>query len=200
VSDLFLAVKGIIDPGRVVDPPLVLSEPGKGNKCQPIALLHRDPHFAVRLGDGDHLRVLVGSKDDPTRGFRNLPDYLVFVRPTEGAKPSRSGRGVALSVLISELKSSDTGALGAFRQVGLGRFFAEYLVRVATFAAGLKAPPGVDYRGMIARPLPSRQAAAKHATRRGVADYHYELDPLSDMPVFHVPGGDEIMLTNIFWG
>jgi hypothetical protein len=193
VSELFEALRRVVEIGRIEGPPLQLEEPGKGNKCDPIPIVYSGDFFALRL-DNDHLRVLAGSKEDPDKSFRKLPDYLVFGVP-KGARKAKADPD--LYVLLCELKSSDKGAESAKRQIQLGRFFAEYLVRVASFGMGRKAPPSVHYRGAIARPTPAN-IRPKGKTRPGAIP-DYDTDDLADLMIFKIPGGEELRLETVFW-
>jgi hypothetical protein len=191
------ALRGVLEDGRTQDGAVRLEEQGKGNKCEPIEVVHGEPFLAVRLTDSDHLRLFRGSKDDRTPSFRSLPDYLVFSAP-RAQKKGKQSREPALQVLICELKSSEAGVDDGKRQVQLGRFFAEYLVRVAAYSLGEKEPPPVDYRGAVARPMPEA-IKPKGRLRPGATAYDYEVDAVSDMMIFKLPGGEALNLENVFW-
>ncbi len=174
-----------------------LTEEGKGNKCTPIPVSYRGSFWALRLTDDDCHRVLCGSKQDPSKSLRKLPDYLIFAEPC--GKRRKADRGPALQALVCELKSSETGATSARRQVQLGKFLVEYLVRIASFADGsVKTLHDIDIRGLIASPSYPPQIRAKGATRADQPDDGWELDAESDMSIYRI-GCDEVVRLEDFF-
>ena len=196
MNRLLDGLRAIVDPSRIKEDPLELAESGKGNKCGPIPVLspYRGNFWALRLTDEDYSRVLAGLKQDEARSFRKLPDYLIFAEPNERR---RKRDRTNLHIFICELKSSDAGAASGKRQVQLGKFFAEYLVRVASFANGdVKTARELDIRGVIASPTYLPQLRTKGTTRADEDDGAAIFDSDSDMWIHHVacrrgpaPGG-----------
>ncbi len=197
MSGLLEGLRTIVDPTRIRDAPIELTEEGKGNKCAPIPVAYLGNVWALRLTDDDCHRVLYGSKQDESKSFRKLPDYLIFAEPH--GKRRKSERGSALNALVCELKSSDTGAARAMRQVQLGKFLVEYLVRVASFATGsVKVLHDIDIRGLIASPSYPPQIRTKGATRADQPDDGWELDAASDMWIYRIGCDDDIRLEELF--
>ncbi|HSO00424.1 MAG TPA: hypothetical protein VLS89_19165 [Candidatus Nanopelagicales bacterium] len=118
MTDWLEAVRGVVDPRRIVAAPLMLTEEAERSRCEPILVRYSGESWALRLRDGDHLPVL--AELPKARSVRKLPDYLVFSAPrTPGTRPD----DMALQVLVCELKSSATGADAALPQVQLGKLF-----------------------------------------------------------------------------
>jgi len=196
VSGLLDALRTIVDPSRIREEPIALTESGKGNKCGPIQVCYRGSFWALRLTDEDYSRVLAGSKQDEARSFRKLPDYLIFAEPSE---KRRKRDRTALHVIVCELKSSDVGAANARRQVQLGRFFAEYLVRVASFANGdVKVEHMLDIRGVIASPAYPAQLRARGTTRVDSEDDGATFDGESDIWIHRVAADEGLRLEEFF--
>ncbi len=196
-SELLARVREVVERARVEDAPVTLTEDGKGNKCPPIEVSCRRGPWALRLRDDDHLRLLAGDRKDPERSYRKLPDYLLFAEPRARKK---GARGPDLLVLVCELKSSEGGVEGgAKRQVRLGKFLAEYLVRLAMFAAGrVKETPIIEVCGLVASPSYPRQVRARSATRADVNDASGDLDGQSDMVIYEISGDEALRLEDFF--
>ena len=143
----------VVDASKLVHPPLVLTESAAGNKCTPVPVSFRGRFWAIRLSSDDGMKMLAGSKADPSQSFRRLPDYLIFAEPRVPRGMRKTRYAPDLHVLVCELKSSQTGAASGIRQVQLGRFAVEYLVRLGSFAQGaIKSLPTIDIRGVIVSP------------------------------------------------
>ena len=157
---------------------------------------YRGSFWALRLMDEDYSRVLAGSKQGEARSFRKLPDYLIFAEPNE--KRRKKGR-TTLHVIVCELKSSDLGAASGKRQVQLGKLFAEYLVRIASFVNGdLKTQHDLDIRGVIASPTYLPQLRSKGTTRADEDDDAAFFDGDSDMWIHQVASDEDLRLEDLF--
>jgi hypothetical protein len=193
--ELSAALQEIIAPERISRGQLVLAEEGEGNRCAPILVKCRRPHWGIRFADMDYLSVLAELPVE--RSVRKLPDYLLFSEPEE---PPSSERDIALHVLVCELKSSERGAAAARRQVQLGKLAAHYLIRVALYQErwDRKQEPNVYFSGLIAAPgFPLNLAPKGSSHPRKVAPPS-EYDKLSAMRIYHIPGGGEIHLESFF--
>ncbi len=193
MTSLLEAVRGIVDPKRVVAAPVLLAEEAKDNKCEPIQVRYAGESWALRLRDGDCLPVL--AELPHARSLRRLPDYLVFSEPRV---PPQRPDDVALQVLVCEMKSSATGAEEALPQVQLGRLFAQYLIRLAVHDLGEAAEPKLYCCGMIAsRELPAGMVA-KGRTRPGKVEPPWSYDKRSQMRMYLVRSGEEIRLESLY--
>ena len=197
-SELLAKVREVVERERVKDRMVELSEDGTGYKCAPVKVSHRGSFWALQVRSNDHLRLLFGSREDSEKSFCKLPDYLVFAEPR--ARKRKGGRGPDLLVLVCELKSSAAGvAGGARRQVRLGKFLAEYLVRLGMFAAGcVKEEPLVDICGLVVSPSYPSQVRARSATRADEDAARGDLDVPSDMLVYTSSGDEELFVEDFF--
>lgn len=193
MTDWLEAVRGVVDPRRIVAAPLQLTEEAERSRCEPVLVRYSGESWALRLRDGDHLPVLAELPKE--RSVRRLPDYLVFSAPRE---PATRPDDVALQVLVCEMKSSATGADDALPQVQFGKLAAEYLVRVSAHALGLPEPPKLWCCGLIVSPELPPSLMSKGKTRPGKVEPPNMFDKLSCMRVFMVPGGGELRLESLY--
>lgn len=195
-GELLAKLREIVDRERILEGEVTLLEDGMGNKCPPISVSCRGAFWALRVRHNDHLKMLAGSKLDHDRSFCKLPDYLIFAEPRSKKKRS-SSHGPDLFILVCELKSSSTGAArGAMRQVQLGKFLAEHLVRLAMFAAGkIKEHPDLAIAGVIAAPS---QLRARGVTRADEDVEQGTLDKASDMIVHRLSSDDDLDVEALF--
>jgi hypothetical protein len=196
VSDLLDGLRRIVIPARVADgadgAEIRLGESNPNSRCQPVLVDYRGSFWALRIESNDHLKVLAGSNDEQKlTGFSRLPDWLVFCEPTKKARKSHD-----LWVIVCELKSGSTGATSAKRQVQLGKFLVEYLVRLATFALNdPKARPRIDIRGLVVSP----RAPAEKGDMSVDGGYgEYEVDVASDMAIFLGSDKDVLRVEDLF--
>jgi hypothetical protein len=191
-AELLAAVREVVDPARVADGAVVLTEDGRGNKCPPIRVSYRGDHWALRVRDNDHLKLLAGASGSAERSFCKLPDYLIFAEP-RSRKRRRSAAD--LFVVVCELKSSEGGvAAGARRQVQLGKFLAHYLIKLGLFArAKADQEPALDIVGVVLSPH-----ATKRATMAGEPDEGHALDEQSGMWVYPRPSDDDLRIEELF--
>jgi hypothetical protein len=154
--------------------------------------------WALQVRGNDHLRLLAGSREDGAKSFCKLPDYILFAEPK--ARRRKSGRGLDLLVLVCELKSSAAGvAGGARRQVRLGKFLAEYLVRLGMFAAGrVREELELDICGLVVSPSYPSQVRGRSATRADEDTANGDLDVPSDMLIYKSSSDDELCIGDFF--
>ncbi len=184
------AVRAVVLDERVEEAPVELCEPAQGSRCKPVLIRSRWPHWALRLSDGDHLPILAELAKD--QGVRKLPDYVVFGQNDA----ARSDAG--LRVLICELKSSAAGAGSALRQVQLGFFLVEYMLRLAAFRQGESEKLSVWSVGVIISPAFPSNLSPKGRTRPGRVEPAGRYDKLTKMRVFEVRDGGEIQFEDLF--
>jgi hypothetical protein len=87
---------------------LELREDAATNKCKPIHVRCRGRCWGLRLGANENLPFLEELSKE--QSVTKLPDYLLFAEPPPGAHE-------AVRVVVGEIKSSETGATSAKRQV-----------------------------------------------------------------------------------
>jgi len=183
------AVRAIVRRKRVLDGNAIeLCEDAATNRCQPILVRSRNTSWAIRLDANEHLPFLEELPKEQT--VRGLPDYLLFAEP-----PPDSAHEL-LRVVIAEIKSSEIGAASAMRQVQLGKFLAEYLLRVARFHLGqaelspkeiLRAPV-VSFAALIVSPDLPTNMVLKGGTRPSKTPLlPATFDGLCRMHVFRAP-------------
>lgn len=187
------ALRKVLAADHIVEPTLALTEKRAGSRCADIPVQYRGAHFAVRLRDNDHLKLLRGASDrerGSVDGYTNLPDYLVFSEAPASKKDPRP----VLRVLVCELKSSDASRALARRQVQLGALIVPYLVALARLDAGLP-PSTVHLCGVIAyqdlRPPQGRTRPGHIGEPEDDAP-----DPKVGIYVYPVPCGEPIYLDN----
>jgi len=195
MTSVLEAVQHIIDPARVVQAPVILSEEAETSRCEPIRVHSTAKNWALRLQSDDHLRILAPLSKEQGHSVRRLPDYLVFSEP--GVPPQRP-EDTALYILVCELKSGATGAGEALAQVQLGKLLAEYLLRVAAHSMGKSEAPKVWCNGLIASPEFPTSMVSKGSTRPGKVEYPNEFDKLSRMRIYRSPAGGVIQLESFF--
>jgi hypothetical protein len=191
-AELLLALREVVKRERVVEGSIVLTEDGKRNTCPPINVSYRGEHWALRVSDNDHLKLLAGAPQDIAKSFCKLPDYLIFAEPT-GRK--RQKNGPDLFVVVCELKSSEGGvAAGAKRQVQLGKFLAKYLIELGLFAIGkADQKPDVEIVGVILSPL-----RTKRGTTPDEQDEGRYLDNASSMWMYPRSSDDDLRVEELF--
>jgi hypothetical protein len=209
---LHTLLQKVLEPGRVQKPPLWLHDEQAGAGSQAgTGRAIRTPiecsteHCAVRLEGNEYFRFLKG---EPL-GLRHLPDYLVFAEPP---RREREG-GTALWVLVCELKSSQKGARdvsaggkSALRQIQLGRFLVDYLVRLARYQDGKSYPTKkecwqeiaeVSCAGMVVHPE-APALLPKPRTRGGPLPISGQYDGLAGQWVRDWRSGDVLRLEDVF--
>ncbi len=195
MTDLLDGLRRVVVPERVAaGDEIRLGETNPHSICKPVLVEYRGSFWALRVESNDHLKLLAGSTDDAkVTGFNRLPDWLVFCEP-----PKRKGRrSHDLWAIVCELKSGGRRVASAKRQVQLGKFLVEYLVRLATFALGnVKAMPSVDVRGLVVYPGAPMQQWGVSA--KGPPDEGIEHDGASDMSLFRASDKDTIRIEDIF--
>lgn len=194
------AVRTIVRRKRVVDGDSIeLHEPSETNRCKPVVVRSRCATWALRLEANDHLRFL--EELPKQQSVTKLPDYLLF------AEPPAPGHGEEIRIVIGEIKSSETGAESALRQVQLGKVVAEYLVRLARLYTGQSEPspkdasrmPVANFAAVIVSPDLPTNLVPKGTTRPGKSlPFPWTYDDLCRMHIFRVPGGCELYLEQLF--
>jgi hypothetical protein len=205
-SEILDRVREVVDRAHVNDAKdgvIELCEDGRGNKCPPIRVSSRGKFWALRVRHTDQIQLLAGSREDPEKSFRKVPDYILFAEPR--TRKRKGGDGSDVWVLVCELKSSDAGvAGGAKRQVQLGKFLAEYLVRLGMFAAGRvkvrsrDESPRVDICGLIVSPSYPSQLRARSATRADENAASDEPDGPSDMLIYKSSSNEDLCIEDFF--
>jgi hypothetical protein len=192
MTDLLDGLRRVVVPDRVAaGDEIRLSEANPASICRPVLVAYRGSFWALRVESNDHLKLLVGSKDNPLTSFNRLPDWVVFCEPGKRARKSCD-----LWALVCELKSGGKRADSARRQVQLGRFLVEYLIRVATFATGsVKTLPRLDVRGLIVYP---GAPAQKGTTGAGSEVGPFEVDAASDMAIYRASDDDDVRIEDLF--
>jgi hypothetical protein len=194
-TELLTAVREVVHPDRVRDGAVVLEEDGRGNKCPPIRVSYHGEHWALRVQHNDHLKLLAGASESPDRSFCKLPDYLIFAEPRRSRKRRKGGSDADLLVVVCELKSSEGGvAAGARRQVQLGKFLAQYLLKLGLFARTRPDhEPTLDIVGVVLSPYPAKQTTLTREPDEGRA-----LDTPGGMWVYPRPSDDDLRIEELF--
>lgn len=194
------AIREIVRRKRVVEGSVVeLREESATNRCKPVLIRSAGSFWALRLEANDHLPFLEELRKE--QSVTRLPDYLIF------AEPPVAAANECVRVLISEMKSSETGVVSAKRQVQMGKILAEHLVRIARLHMGHPEPslkevlraPVANFAAVIVSPdLPSN-ILPKGGTRPGKTPLlPSSFDELCRMHVFHTLGGGELHLDQLF--
>jgi hypothetical protein len=188
------AVRRILDP-RLLQPgpALTLAESAPGSRCAPVTLRSQRPAFALRIESDKHLPLLAALPDPES--VRKLPDYVVFREPDE--TPTRK-EDTALHAIVCELKSSETGALAASRQVQLGKLLVEYLARIAAYAEGKSEAPKLYLCGLIVSPDVPPNLRPKGTTRPGKVEHFSTYDKLAAIKIYRVTGGASVHAEDFF--
>lgn len=192
MTALLDGLRRIVVPDRVAaSEEITLSESNPHSICRPILVAYRGSFWALRIESNDHLKLLAGAKDNPLASFNRLPDWLVFCEPGKRARRSHD-----LWALVCELKSGGKRIDSARRQVQLGKFVAEYLVRIAMFASGgVRTMPRLDIRGLIVYPgAPAHRGMTGQVDEVGLA----EVDAASDMAIYRTSDDDEVRIEDLF--
>lgn len=194
MTSVLKAVRGIVQPGRIVELPGELTEDATGSRSGPILVRYEGESWALRLKHGDHLPVLAELAKE--RSVRRLPDYLVFSAPL--SEDDAETWNETLRVLVCELKSSAAGADSAVIQLQFGKLLAEYLLRIAAHSVGRDEPPKSWCCGLIASPQFPAAMMTKGRTRPGKVEFPNFPDKLSSMRIYQMPGDGEIRLEGFF--
>jgi hypothetical protein len=194
MTSVLEAVRGIVDPRRIVELPGELIEEAETSRSGPIRVRYEGKSWALRLKDGNHLPVLAELAKE--HSVRRLPDYLVFSAPLWDDDEDTWHE--TLRILICELKSSAAGAASTIAQLQLGKLVAEYLVCIAAHSMGRSEPPTSWCCGLIASPEFPATMMTKGRTRPGKVALPNYLDELSRMRIHQMPGNGEIRLESFY--